>query len=879
MHATKTLDAASTSVFSNATLKQILNSELSSRFGRKKKPAKNLHKVCFDALVNELDSLLARKVRLDDLSNMCANLWPSTMFGDKEIPCLNSLFEKNFLLINGCVDIKISRVEEFANLSASIDPAVVTGWGLAKRFSEKSISLDQIFFTSLSSHERMYVPLSKVSGLAENHVHLGGAYGINLSFFSAIFSKSFRGEISGEMSSLRRWLVELFNLTDPSNQKLSEKILKTEFSGAWATTIPLILDWEGLANESLAHDATDFLKIRKFIAVAWTSGDVDKAWLGMHFWLWLCYIRTSNRWVRIAIVLAVLTMMCERRKLVMQGSGLSRFVQSFHRASRKHGTPSLQDFSAARRIFSNELDVAEIKVPFHNIVDVIPQLTYAIARLQTGIHDPVKLIYSDAYEAALTRAVSRWHCCLHFFRLKEYLTNPELILSEARAIGRSLSTRPNWNLPKNLLGKDIPWTNSRIGDWIRGIDVAGDENCVRIEYFSPALRLLREVLFKQDEKGNSYSPIHLSLHAGEDFADIASGLRHIDESIQFCDMRKGDRLGHALALGISPVIWAQGKDSIILPLDEHLDNLVWIWRRTKEFKIAEFDDVLEVLADRVKELFNRLPWIFNYDVSPLAECHMDDLSQEWALRKNSYDHWMKLLSCRTTAPLEDLAIVPDKNLLDMKDSPGRNLFMMRARWVRETKVTSPSLGKVEFKYSMPMVHVQFVEANEKLRCNVVMENVSNYVIEDSYHPRQLELLKDLQDLLFSEYTAADLQIEVNPTSNVFIGDFKGYTQHPVFRWMAAQHVALENSEEENAHVRKSMGLTINTDDPGVMPTSLRLEFALVHQAALSAGFTTDETQSWILRLEEAGISEFKEKHQGVKTFSASDSAAAIVRHL
>lgn len=42
----------------------------------------------------------------------------------------------------------------------------------------------------------------------------------------------------------------------------------------------------------------------------------------------------------------------------------------------------------------------------------------------------------------------------------------------------------------------------------------------------------------------------MTYHTGEDFLDIVDGLRAIDEALLFLQMEKGERLGHAMALGV-----------------------------------------------------------------------------------------------------------------------------------------------------------------------------------------------------------------------------------------------------------------------------------------------------------------------------------------
>ncbi|MDM3814237.1 hypothetical protein O9501_18730, partial [Proteus mirabilis] len=75
----------------------------------------------------------------------------------------------------------------------------------------------------------------------------------------------------------------------------------------------------------------------------------------------------------------------------------------------------------------------------------------------------------------------------------------------------------------------------------RGFDVAGNENYLPIEVFSPALRLLRSGLYSST---NEFAPRIarplLTIHAGEDYGHLLSGIRCIDEAVSFCFIEAND---------------------------------------------------------------------------------------------------------------------------------------------------------------------------------------------------------------------------------------------------------------------------------------------------------------------------------------------------
>jgi adenosine deaminase len=110
--------------------------------------------------------------------------------------------------------------------------------------------------------------------------------------------------------------------------------------------------------------------------------------------------------------------------------------------------------------------------------------------------------------------------------------------------------------------------NSAASKYIVGIDCAASEFDTPPEVFSETFRKLRA----------NGAISHFTYHAGEDFFHILSGLRAIYESIEFLDLRSGDRIGHATAAGISPQIWASNIGSkILIKRGEYLDDLTFAY--------------------------------------------------------------------------------------------------------------------------------------------------------------------------------------------------------------------------------------------------------------------------------------------------------------
>lgn len=77
-------------------------------------------------------------------------------------------------------------------------------------------------------------------------------------------------------------------------------------------------------------------------------------------------------------------------------------------------------------------------------------------------------------------------------------------------------------------------------------------------------------------------------------------------------------------------------------------------------------------------------------------------------------------------------------------------------------------------------------------------------------------IQQLQDSLLDRIRKLGIVIECNPSSNLKIGRFFRYDEHPIFNFHPVDGVS-----------RSTLCVSINTDDRGVFATSLRNEFSLL----------------------------------------------------
>ena len=168
---------------------------------------------------------------------------------------------------------------------------------------------------------------------------------------------------------------------------------------------------------------------------------------------------------------------------------------------------------------------------------------------------------------------------------------------------------------------------------IRGIDACSREIGCRPEVFSTAFRYLRGNLVPRlpEHRPLRYWPrLGATFHVGEDFLDLTDGLRAIDEAICFLDLGQGDRLGHALALGVLPRDYYSFKDgSVWLPAQDLLDNLVWLLYRSLEWDVEIPGSLRERLRFRACQLLDA---IYPSDSETDGEVSLRKYYEAWRLR-------------------------------------------------------------------------------------------------------------------------------------------------------------------------------------------------------------------------------------------------------
>ena len=142
----------------------------------------------------------------------------------------------------------------------------------------------------------------------------------------------------------------------------------------------------------------------------------------------------------------------------------------------------------------------------------------------------------------------------------------------------------------------IKRTDGDLARRIVAVDAAASEFDTPPEIFAPAFSELRKAGFK-----------HFTYHAGEDFYHVLSGLRAIYEAVEFCELKNGDRIGHASAAGVDIDQWKQiVGESFFIPKGEWVDDLLFAYFFILEFKITDLETKLPVLSDSIIRLYTEI---------------------------------------------------------------------------------------------------------------------------------------------------------------------------------------------------------------------------------------------------------------------------------
>lgn len=896
-------------LFGSDQVAEILHNHLTElpQFGISKDAASVLYALRSQltiAVQSDVDQRTSRRHRLNELEAAAQKLYPQNFLKSKEFPLLDTVFKELMEWRGSAISFIPEHVQRYAELVSELDPTVLVAWQLAK------IEDSAVLKEAVENMTTLFVnSIFFDSPFADNHSHLGGITGDDVVLAEIVLLKQVfdtnQNEDNPEVDLLNSgkekpplspnvirinrihlmlsafvelWKAFAVNETTTVAQYESE-LIDACLHDAMSTASYMTFDWT-TENAGIIVDSAEVTSrwMVKQMASAASCHDIQKAWMWLFILLWRTYrLKTSSATISAAVLLFVTDVMVLRRQLIMDGNGLRRFTTGYPFsplrvvASKSKEWKNLSYRESARRTFARAGDKAELKISAGNFGESDP-LTEQFSRVA---NERIQFIHlkdnQDSDGNTAPGFLDHWHFCLHFNRSgkKGRYVRRQKLWEEARLLKKFLGSKSVWKyvLPLEASGGEI---SSRFlpSQFVRALDVAGDETKWPIEVFSPMLRWVRYQENVKDLMGMSCVPptwLHLSIHAGEDYTHPLSGLRNIDETVTFTGMTKGDRIGHGLALGIPPADWLHRHGDVLLPVDEHVDNLVWAWQKAQELggvKNLEVAPILQRIEKRITRFLPYVSWISTSKT--VCPPKIQDLYRAWQYRLNCptlileqhKDLQIGSSSLKVGAPDYDILCAQLGNP-DLSTAEG--IYVHRAISERDVSTVS---GR-----QIITVRLTYPRHGHPSRAQVRLEELGPNNLSQMYdHDNALDLkfMMALQDLCIERYAQTGISIETNPSSNVYIGQIETHSDHPIYRWFPLDMQDLESGKKYNEFGLRTLRIpvTINTDDQGIIPTTLRMEYHLMHEAALDHGHSEPVADEWIEELRKIGMQHFNEAHYG-----------------
>lgn len=352
---------------------------------------------------------------------------------------------------------------------------------------------------------------------------------------------------------------------------------------------------------------------------------------------------------------------------------------------------------------------------------------------------------------------------------------------------------------------------------IVGVDAAAQEIPTEPWVFAPALRTIRALDLQpycEDAQNGTHraekQTLGLTYHVGEDFRHPLSGLRHTSEAITLFQMHSGDRLGHALALGIDLNRWFSGCGLTAVPRIERMENCIWAWKAISETpKEGEHLNFLQYLENRIlkyaKDIYGTLNGItveklyHAYMCKALAHSELEQIAAR--VKSGAGLTAMDCFSCHGSSAFYPCAAEAQRN--------------GQAWWSEDALSMS-------------------------YHCDFYKSRMNEIVIEEPT-AEETAITHRMQSYVRRQAASVGLIVESNPSSNATIGEMNGILNHPLLTMRTQSNDA------------PAVMISVNTDDPSLFNASVPNEYAYIYFALLHNGHTVEQALEEINQLRAIGL--------------------------
>ncbi|WP_350239038.1 hypothetical protein U1R68_09500 [Pectobacterium colocasium] len=560
---------------------------------------------------------------------------------------LAKLADHFLIWVGDCFEVRREKLEAWIMLCSIIDPAWVIVISYMSLVDRGVLSEHELIETLTGRQCAFAFPSERNdAAYADNHVHFNGHGYSSLSMLSFINGD---GKLKKDLKWPRREEYTLFE-----SDLLNKNKLPDFFSGYVACLLSCIYGESDkkehkrsskginytLLNDAIVSQASVNIRLLNEFTQIYEPSTLQQRLLhismqphmqGHHRWMLFCaglifgqhrvdYLSCLDNFIRVSHVL--------RNYMVVSAVGLGQFVEFFGFDARR------QD----KTLFKKEVARFDMDTNTFREYRVSPDVVLGNGKRTNIYHHKLMDFYSSHEKQFIPEHA---HLVVHFTRGLPDVNYPyDRRVQEFRA-KLLKQTRAFEEFSASVTIKETPYTcdeynseprNVDLRRLVRGYDVAGNENELPIEIFAPVLRVLRAA---KHPGGMSMSTRlqrpFITVHAGEDYSHLLSGLRAIDEAVEFCQLREGDRLGHGLALGIDVNDWAHRQRRAYLTAGQHLDNMVWAYHQAVQLSqhTVEHVPVMHELRDKI----HHWSQLLYKDV-----CTPNLLYRAWLLRRNWPDY-------------------------------------------------------------------------------------------------------------------------------------------------------------------------------------------------------------------------------------------------
>lgn len=354
-----------------------------------------------------------------------------------------------------------------------------------------------------------------------------------------------------------------------------------------------------------------------------------------------------------------------------------------------------------------------------------------------------------------------------------------------------------------------------ISNRIIGIDAASSEIGVRPEVFAQAYRYLKRYSYEDEDvmiRNTVRNPLGFTYHVGEDYLDIADGLRAVDEVLKFLRFGRGDRLGHSLVLGVNAEeYYKKKKYRIVLSKHDYLDNIVWLLNQIKTYNIQVPLSLINELEDKYWRLYSEI----YVDSAKDELLPLSVYFQAWQLRGDD----PKLYSDMELEAEQEASQISDTNRKELQ----KEIFLKKLRHFQPLTFWERCGFNEGTEFTTARNNIKAVETYIRYHFDPGVKAKGNEKEEFKISNEYAKMISLLQAAMRTEIAERHIAIETNPTSNKKIGAFKKYVDHPITKFYN-QDLELDYEKVRSC---PQISVSINTDDLGVFDTNLENEYALM----------------------------------------------------